>query len=75
MKENNINNITKEDVEETIELRTMKALIAAKEAFKKCLEDEGYDPAYWDIRFTAWELDANLEHRTQRYEIEGEVKE
>jgi len=54
---------------------TMEALEKAKEAFNKRLEYEGYDPAYWDIRFTAWEVGDNFTTRLRRYEIEDEVKD
>lgn len=53
---------------------TIKALNNAKEAFNKTIGDEGYDSAYWDIRFTAWEVDSNFTTRLRRYEIEDEVK-
>lgn len=65
--------IPKEE-EESLEMDTMQALLKAKEAFNQHLEDLGYDPAYWDIRFTAWEVDSNFEHRLTKIEIEGEVK-
>ena len=53
---------------------TMAALSAAQEAFNKHLEGEGYDPAYWDIRFTAWECSTEDFQRLRRYEIEAECK-
>ena len=54
---------------------TNKALNKAWEAFEECLEKEDYDPANWDIRFTAWLKDANFEYRITKFEIEDEVKE
>ena len=61
-------------MEEQIEEITMLALGKAKKAFNKFLEDNYYDPGYWDIRFTAWEVDCNFTRRLRRYEIEDECK-
>ena len=65
----------KEETEPSEEEITALALLHAKEAFQKYLEDEGYDAAYWDIRFTAWRVDAGFENRLSRFEIESEIKE
>ncbi len=54
---------------------TMKALCAAKKAFFKTISDEGYDSAFWDIRFTAWMVDSEFTTRLKRIEIEEEVKD
>lgn len=54
---------------------TMKALNKARGAFNDYLEKDGFEPALWDIRFTAWEVDYNFTTRLRRYEIEDEVKE
>ena len=56
------------------DLLTMKALNEARKAFQKYFSDRGYDPAYWDYRFTCWEVDSSLTSRLHRYEIEGECK-
>lgn len=53
---------------------TMSALIAAKKAFEAYLEDLGHDPAYWDIKWTVWLLDASLTNRLTKIEIEHEIK-
>ena len=57
-----------------IAVLTMEALAAAQAAFESVLSADGNDPAYWDIRFTAWLKDSTLSMRLSRYEIEEEVK-
>ncbi len=63
------------DPETDITTDAAKALVKAREAFTKYLEDLGNDPAYFDIRFTAWLLDSNFEKRLEKIEIEQEIKE
>jgi len=53
----------------------LESLLKAHKAFEENITDYGYDPAYADVRFTAWVLDANLTSRLRRFEIEGEVKD
>lgn len=60
-------------MEETIEELTFKALCQAQKSFDRYLEDLGNDPAYWDIRFTAWMRDSATLERYKRVEIESEV--
>jgi hypothetical protein len=59
----------------TFEECIQKALLKAQDAFEKELEDNCFDPAYTDIRFTAWVLDDSFEARLRRFEIEGECKD
>jgi len=54
---------------------TMRALVAAKDAFNKTLEDAGVDGAFWDFRFTAWIVDSAFTTRLTKIELEHEVKE
>jgi len=61
--------------EDDLTVLTSHALVAARKAFEAYLEKDGNDPAFWDIRFTAWLLDEGFEHRMERVEIEREVKE
>jgi len=70
-----INSIVGDIMEEQIEEITMLALNKARKAFNKFLEDNYYDPGYWDIRFTAWELSSDSFQRLRRYEIEEECKD
>ena len=67
--------MSKDDDDESLDVLTMRALVAARDAFWKVLEADGCDPAYWDIRFTAWQVDSSFTHRLARVEIEREVKE
>jgi len=67
--------LSKDDDDESLDVLTMRALVAARDAFWKVLEADGNDPAYWDIRFTAWQVDSSFTHRLARVEIEREVKE
>lgn len=60
--------------EESSEI-TMKALNKARGAFNDYLEKDGFDPSYWDIRFTAWLLTIDFDHRLTKFEIEHECKE
>jgi hypothetical protein len=53
---------------------TMAALDAARQAFNARIEADGCDPAYWDIRFTAWMLSTDEFKRLRRFEIEEECK-
>jgi len=53
----------------------IKALHTAKVAFRKQIEDYGYDSSRCDIRFTVWPVDSNYEKRLRRFEIEEECKE
>ena len=52
-----------EEKEKSLEVETMEALVKARDAFHQYLEGLGYDPAYWDIRFTAWEVDSEFTTR------------
>jgi len=52
-----------------------EALLMAQKAFQKHLEDYYFDPAYCDIRFTAWVKSDDFAERLKRFEIEDEVKE
>lgn len=61
--------------ENSTEKDTWDALEAAYRAFEKHLCDCGYDPAYWDIKLTAYIKDASLKHRMARIEYEHEIKE
>ena len=63
------------DEEPSTDQITLEALIKARGAFDKYLEDYGYDPAFWDTRFTAWQVDSSLSQRLRKFEIEGEVKD
>jgi len=64
----------KQNLEDSIEKDTWDALESAFKAFEKHLSDCGYDPAYWDIKFTAYIKDSNLEKRLARIEYETELK-
>ena len=57
------------------DLETCTALLKARDAFHQHLNGCGYDPAYWDIKFTCWQLTSNDFQRLRRFEIEDEVKE
>ena len=48
---------------------TLKALNKAVEAFYKYLDDEDLDGAYWDVMFTAYELDKEF-NRWKRATVE-----
>jgi hypothetical protein len=61
--------------EDDLSVLTFHALTAARNAFEEYLEKDGNEPAYWDIRFTAWTVDEGFSHRIERIEIEREVKE
>ena len=52
----------------------MQALLHARKAFHDYVSAEGFDPAYYDIRFIVWIVDINFEKRLARMEIEGELK-
>ena len=52
----------------------MQALFHARKAFRDYVEAEGFDPAYYDILFTAYVVDSNFEKRLARIEIEDELK-
>lgn len=62
------------DTELTEHELTMAALEAARRAFIARIEAEGSEPAYWDIRFTAWMLSSEDFCRLRRFEIEDECK-
>jgi len=51
------------------------ALRNAKKVFEDTLSRYLYDPAYCDIRFTAFIKDMNFEQRLRKIEIEGELKD
>jgi hypothetical protein len=51
-----------------------KALDLARQCFRDCISEHGYESAYADIRFTAWVKDVTFEHRLRRVEIEEECK-
>lgn len=51
-----------------------EGLLAARKAFEDTISKYCYDPAYTDIKFTAWAVDSSLTIRLRRFEIEGEVK-
>ena len=58
-----------------MEMIGFEALDHAREEFQKFLIKEyNIDPANFDIRFTAWVVDANFEKRLSRIEIERELK-
>ena len=63
------------DEEKDLDTVVHEALEVAREAFQKHISDYCYDPAYTDIRFTAWIKDVSFENRLKRIEIEEEVKE
>jgi len=58
----------------TNEQLTLEALVEAKAIFEMFLEGRGKDSAYWDMKFTAWQLDSDGIKRIQRFEIENEAK-
>lgn len=60
--------------EKSDELLMAEALDVARKAFQGHLEAQGYDPAYFDYKFTAWILDHSFEQRLRRVELEGECK-
>jgi len=66
---------TMSEEERSLEEETMTALVKARDAFQAYLESLGNDPAYWDYRFTAWEVDSSFTTRLKRIELESEVKE
>jgi len=51
-----------------------EALVSAKKAFNTTIEDYNHDPAFTDIKFTAFILDSTLTTRLRKIEIEGELK-
>ena len=60
--------------EPTDEQLTFEALLVAKKAFEEHIRKYGNDPGYWDLRVTAWiKLTGSFE-RSQRFEIEDELK-
>jgi hypothetical protein len=61
--------------EDDLTVLTSHALVAARNAFHEYLEKDGNDPSFWDIRFTAWLVDADFTHRLERVEIERELKD
>lgn len=58
-----------------LEVVTYEALEVARKTFDEYVESYGFDPAYWDIKFTAWLVSQDLKERLTRIEIEHEVKE
>lgn len=56
------------------ELMAAGALDHAAKAFQDYISKEGLNPAYFDIRFTAWVVDSGFEKRLARIEIERELK-
>lgn len=64
------------EMEEEKELDAVvyEALGSAKKVFQQTVSDNDYDPAFVDIRFTAWIKDISFEHRLRKIEIEDEVK-
>lgn len=58
-----------------LEVVTYEALEVARKTFEEYLESYGFDPAYWDIKFTAWLVSQDLKERLTRIEIEHEVKD
>ena len=63
--------MTQADREEKV---TWEAMMKAAQAFRKRLEKEGYDPAYWDFRITVWWVDAEFTTRYKKFEYEDEYK-
>ena len=61
--------------EPTIDQLTCEAMLAGRDAILQRISDFGYDPAYWDVRITLWQVDANLSTRLHRFEYEGELKD
>ena len=58
-----------------MEMIGAEALDHARKEFQRFLTEEyNIDPANYDIRFTAWVVDASFEHRLARIEIERELK-
>lgn len=53
---------------------TYNALLKARDAFIKYIEDRDLDSAYWDTVFTAYILDGEFK-RQRKVTIEEEVKE
>ena len=51
-----------------------EALRSAKERLAEVIESYNYEPAYCDIKFTAWIVDTSLTTRLRKIEIEAEVK-
>ena len=49
-----------------------EALAAAKKAFQATISDYYCDPAFCDIKFTAYIKDCNFDERLRRIEIEDE---
>lgn len=60
--------------EMTNEELTAKALCHALKAFEDYLVDNYYDPAFWDIRLTAWLKDSANLKRYKKFEIESEIE-
>ena len=61
--------------DKSMELIGSEALEHARNAFQGYISDTyNVDPAYFDIRFTAWVKDCNFETRLARIEIERELK-
>ena len=48
------------------------ALYEARQRFNVYLESLGFDPAWCNIRFTAWLMDSSFTQRLARFEIEEE---
>lgn len=64
-----------QDEEKSMELIGAEALDHARKAFEDYINEEHcIDPAYFDIRFTAWVKDCDFRERLARIEIEREVK-
>ena len=61
--------------EDDLTVLAMHALIAARDAFNEYIAWNGTDPAYFDIRFMAWQLAADNFERFARVELEQEVKD
>lgn len=51
-------------------LVTFKAMNLARSAFEKYLSDQGYDPAYWAIRLTVWQLASTTFQPLEKMEID-----
>ena len=62
------------DDEKDLDEVICEALLVAQKRFNETVGEYGFDPAYCDIRFTAWVKDSSLTERLGRFEIEHECK-
>lgn len=64
----------REEEEPTLEELTFNALLEARKAFEDYVSKYSCDPAYWDLKFIAYQKDHSFKERLQRFEIESELK-